>query len=69
MGEVKNAYKILVGKPERERLLERPRRTWGDNIRMDRREAGCEGMDWMHLVQDRDHWWPNVNMVMNLRVP
>jgi hypothetical protein len=40
-----------------------------DNIRMDLREIGWKGMDWMRVVQDRDQWWAVVNMVMNLRVP
>jgi hypothetical protein len=40
-----------------------------DNIRMDLKETGWEGVDWMHLAQDRDQWWAVVNMVMNLRVP
>jgi hypothetical protein len=69
MGEIRNAYKILVGKSERERPLVRPRRRWEDNIRMDLRETGWEGVDWMHLAQDRDMWRALVNMVMNFRVP
>jgi hypothetical protein len=63
------AYKILVGKPEGKRLLGRPRRRWEDNIRMDLRETGWEGVDWIHLSQVRDQWWAVVNTVMNLRVP
>jgi hypothetical protein len=42
---------------------------WEDNIRMDLREIECEGVDWMHLVQDRDQWQALVNMVMNLHIP
>jgi hypothetical protein len=53
MGEIKNAYKILVGKPEGKSLLRRPRRRWENNIRMDLREIGWEGVDWIHLVYDR----------------
>jgi hypothetical protein len=53
----------------RKRSLGRPRRRWEDNIRMDIREVEWEGVDWMHLVQDRDQWRAVVNMVMNLRVP
>jgi hypothetical protein len=69
MGEMRNVYRILVGKPEGKRPLGRPRRRWEDNIRMDLREIGCVGMDWIDLVQDRDQWRALVNMVMNLRVP
>jgi hypothetical protein len=53
MGEMINAYESLVGKPEGERPLGRPRRRWEDNIRMDVREIGWEGVDWVHLAQDR----------------
>jgi hypothetical protein len=56
MGEMRNAYRILVGKPERERPLGRPRRRWVDNNKMDLREIGCDGMDWIELAQDRDQW-------------
>jgi hypothetical protein len=56
MGEMKNACKILIGKPERKRPIDRPRRRWEDNIRMDLREIGWEDVDWMHLAQDGDQW-------------
>jgi hypothetical protein len=69
MGEKRDAYRILVGKPEGKRPLERPRRRWEDNIRMDLREIGWGGMDWIDLAQDRDKWRALVNTVMNLRVP
>jgi hypothetical protein len=69
MGDKRNAYRILVGKPEGKRPLGRPRRKWEDNIRMDLREIGWGGMDWIDLVQDRDQWRTLVNTVMNLRVP
>jgi hypothetical protein len=69
MGEKRNAYRILVGKPEGERPLGRPRRRWEDNIRMDLREIGWGDMDWIDLAQDRDQWRTLVNTVMNLRVP
>jgi hypothetical protein len=69
MGETRNAYRILVGKPERKRPLRRPRRRWVDNIKIDRRETGWDGMDWIDVAQDRDRWRALVNTVMNLRVP
>jgi hypothetical protein len=52
MGEKRNAYRILVGKPERKRPLGRQRRRWVDNIKMDLREVGWDGMDWIDLAQD-----------------
>jgi hypothetical protein len=69
MGEKRNAYRILVGKPEGERPLGRPGRRWEDDIRMDLGEIGWGGMDWIDLSQDRDQWKALVNMVMNLQVP
>jgi hypothetical protein len=69
MGETRNAYRILVGKPEGKRLLGIPRRRWVDNIKMDLGEIGWDGRDWIELAQDRDQWRAVVNMVMNLRVP
>jgi hypothetical protein len=59
----------LVGKPEGKRPLGRPRRRWVDNIKMEVREIGMAGMDWIELAQDRDQWRALVNTVMNLRVP
>ena len=67
MGRV--AYRVLMGKPERKRLLGRPRRRWEDNIKMDLQEVGRGGMDWIELAHDRDRWLARVNVVMNLRVP
>jgi hypothetical protein len=58
-----------VGKPEGKRPLGRPRRRWVNNIKMDHREIGWYGMDWIDLAQDRDQWRDLVNAVMNLRVP
>jgi hypothetical protein len=57
-----------MGKPERERPLGRPRRRWEFNIRMDLREIGRNGMDWIDLAQDRDQWRALMNTIMNLRV-
>jgi hypothetical protein len=69
MGETRNAYRILVGKPEGKRPLGIPRRRWVDNIKMDLREIGWDGVDWNELAQDRDQWRALVNTVMNPRVP
>jgi len=69
MGERRGVYRVLVGKPEGKRPLGRPRRRWEDNIKMDLREVGCGGMDWIELAQDRDRWRALVKTVMNLRVP
>ena len=69
MGEERGVYRVLVGKPEGKRPLGRPRRRWGDNIRIDLQEVGCEFMDWIGLVQDRDSWRTLVSTVMNLRIP
>jgi hypothetical protein len=68
-GEKRNAYRILTGKPEGRRPLGRSRRRWVDSIKMDLREIGWDGMDWIELAQDRDQWRAFVNTVMNLRVP
>jgi hypothetical protein len=69
MGEKRNVYRILVGKPEGKRPLGRPRRRWVDNIKMDLREIGWDGTDWIDVAQHRDQWRALVNIVMNLRVP
>jgi hypothetical protein len=69
MGAKKNAYRLLVGKPEGKRPLGRRRRRWVDNIKINRREIGWDGMGWIDLAQDRDQWRALVNTVMNFRVP
>jgi hypothetical protein len=69
MGETRNAYRILAGKQEGTRQLGRPRRRWVDNIIIDLREIGWDGMDWIDLAQDRDQWRALVNTVLNLLVP
>jgi hypothetical protein len=69
MGEKRNAYTILVGKPDGNRPPRRPRRRWVDNIKMDLRDTGWGGMDWIDLAQDRDQWKALVNTAMNLPVP
>jgi hypothetical protein len=69
MGEERNAYRLLVGKPEGKRLLGRPRRRWMDTIRMDLGEVGWGNVDWIGLAKDRNRWRALVNSVFNLRVP
>jgi hypothetical protein len=69
MGEKRNPYRILVGKPEGKRPLGRQRRRWVDNIKMDLRERGWDDIDWIDLAQDRNQWRSLVNPVINLRVP
>jgi hypothetical protein len=69
MGAKRNAYRILVGKPEGKRPAIELIRSWKDNIKIDLREIGLSGVDWIHLAQDRDQWRALVNTVMNLRVP
>jgi hypothetical protein len=66
MGEMRNAYRILVGKPEGRRPLGRPRRKWVDNMKMVLREIGWDDVDWADLAQDRDQWRALVKTVMNL---
>jgi hypothetical protein len=68
MGGGRNMYKVLVGKPEGKRPLERLRRRWEDGLKMDPREIGWGDVEWIHLAQDRDCWQAVVNAVMNLWV-
>jgi hypothetical protein len=67
--ENRNTYRILVGMPEGKRPLGRPKRRWLNNIKMDLREIGWDGMDWIDLAQNRDQWRALVSTEMNLRVP
>ena len=69
MEEGRGVHKILVGKPEVKRPLGRPRRRWGDNIKMDLEEVGRGCGDWMELAQVRFRWLALVSTVMNFRVP
>jgi hypothetical protein len=69
MGDKKNAYRLLVGKPQGRRPLRRPRRRWLDNIRMDLVEVGWGDVDWIGLAQARDRWRALGNSVLKLRVP
>jgi hypothetical protein len=68
-GEKRNAYRLLVGKPEGKRSLGRPRRRWVANIRMDLGEVEWVDLYWIGLAQDRNRWRALVNSVLNLRVP
>jgi hypothetical protein len=68
-GKKRNACRILVGKPEGKRPIERPRSRWVDDIKMNHKEIGGGGMDWIDLAQYRGQWRDLVNTVMNLRVP
>jgi hypothetical protein len=68
MGEGRGVYRVLVGRPEGKRPLERPRRRWKDSIKMDLREIGIDGANCIQLAQDRVQWRACVNTVMKLRV-
>jgi hypothetical protein len=69
MGEKRNVYRLLVGKPEGKRPLGKLRHRWIDNIKMDLLEIELSVADWIGLAQDRYNWRALVNSVMNLRVP
>jgi hypothetical protein len=69
MGEKRNVYRLVVGKPEGKRPLGRPRHRWNDNIKMGLLEIGLSFVDWIGLAQDRYRGRALVNSVMNLRVP
>jgi hypothetical protein len=68
-GEGRDAYRILVGRPEGRRPLGRPRRRWEDNIKMHLQEVGWDGVACVDMAQDRDRWRAVVSAVMNIRVP
>jgi hypothetical protein len=69
MGERRGVYRVLIGRPEVRRPLGTPSHRWEDNIKMDLREIGIDGANWIHLAQDRVQWRACVNTVMNLRIP
>jgi hypothetical protein len=69
VGELRSAFKILVGKPEGKRQIVRSRSTWEDNIKIDLREIGSETVNWIHLAQGRDQRRALANTAMNLWVP
>jgi hypothetical protein len=69
MGEKRNVYRLLVGKPEGKRQLGRPRRRWTNNVKMDLLEIGLSVVDLIGLAQWIYRWRGLVNSVMNLRVP
>ncbi|KAJ4436605.1 hypothetical protein ANN_16638 [Periplaneta americana] len=67
MGESRNVYRVLAGRPEGKRPLGRPRHRWEDNIKMDLREVGYDDREWTNLAQDRERWRAYVRAAMNLR--
>jgi hypothetical protein len=69
MGNRRNVYRVLAGKPEGKRSLRRLKRRWQDNIKMDLQKVGCRCMGWIDMAQERYRWRTVVNAVMNLRVP
>ena len=68
VGEKKNAYSILVKKPEEKKSVGRTMHMWKDNIKVDLKGIRWDSMDWIHLAQDRDQWQAVMNIVMNLWV-
>jgi hypothetical protein len=69
MGDTTRAHRILVGRPDGERPLERPTRRWKDNINVNLQAVAWSSIDWINLAQDRDRWRALTNAVINLRVP
>jgi hypothetical protein len=68
MGERRGVYRVLVGRPEGKRPLERPRHRWEGKIELDLRETGIDGANWIRLARDMSQWRAFVNTVMNLLV-
>jgi hypothetical protein len=69
MEEGRGVYRVLVGRSESKRPMGRPRSMWEDNIKLNLRETGIDGENWIQLAQDRAQWWAFVNTEMNLRIP
>jgi hypothetical protein len=69
MGEGRGVYRLLVGRPEGKRPLGRPRRRWEDNMKIDLRGTGIDGVNWIRIAQDRVQWRAFVNTVTNLLSP
>jgi hypothetical protein len=69
IGKKRKAFRLLVGKPEGNTPLGRPRRRWVDNIKMNFREIGLSGIEWIDLAHDMDRWRDLVNTVMDVWVP
>jgi hypothetical protein len=69
MGEGRSVYRVLVGRPESKRPLGRSRGRWEDNIKMELKETGTDGTNWIRLAQDKVQWRAFLSTVMNLRVP
>jgi hypothetical protein len=69
MGEGRGVYRLLVGRPEGKRPMGRPRHRWEDNIKVDLREIGIDGANWIHLAQDGLQWRAFVSTEVNLQVP
>jgi hypothetical protein len=69
MGEGRDVYRVLIGRPEGKRPLARPRRRWKNKIKIDLSEIRIDGVNWIRLAQNRVRWRDFVNTVMNLRVP
>jgi hypothetical protein len=68
MGVGRGVYRVLAGRPEGKRSLGKPRRKWEDNIRLELRETGTDGANWIRLAQNRVKRWAFVNTVMNFRI-
>jgi hypothetical protein len=69
IGEEGGVHRVLVGKPEGKRPLEKPNHRWEDNIKMDIQEVGVGCGEWVESAQDKDRWRALVSMVKKLRVP